>query len=58
LFIIDPDGVLKFAAKYPLEVGRNNREVEKIIRVLKRSRELNDLKEMKRAKELRKYNDS
>jgi peroxiredoxin (alkyl hydroperoxide reductase subunit C) len=57
LFVVDPDGVLKFAATYPLEVGRNTKEVERIIRVLKRSRELSHLKELERAKELSKYNE-
>lgn len=57
LFIVDPDGILKFAATYPLEVGRNTKEVERIIRVLKRSRELSHLKELERAKELSKYNE-
>lgn len=56
LFIIDPDGILKFAATYPLEVGRNTREVERIIKVLRKARELSNLKELERARELSKYN--
>jgi peroxiredoxin (alkyl hydroperoxide reductase subunit C) len=57
LFVVDPDGILKFSAIYPLKVGRSTREVEIIIRVLKRSRELSHLKELERAKELSKYNE-
>ncbi|MGD0329005.1 MAG: redoxin domain-containing protein [Nitrososphaeria archaeon] len=57
LFVIDPDGVLKFAATYPLEVGRSTKEVERIIKVLQRARELGNLTELERAKELSKYNE-
>jgi peroxiredoxin (alkyl hydroperoxide reductase subunit C) len=56
LFIIDPDGILRFAATYPLDVGRNTNEVERIVRVLQRARELSHLKELDRAKELSRYN--
>ena len=55
VFIIDPDGILKFAATYGLDVGRNVKEVERIIKVLQRARELGRLEEMDRAKELSKY---
>jgi len=57
LFIIDPDGVLKFAATYSLEVGRNTKEVERIVRVLKRARGLSRLKGLGRARELSKHNE-
>ena len=55
VFIIDPDGILKFAATYGLDVGRNVKEVERIIKVLQRARELGRLEEVDRAKELSKY---
>jgi hypothetical protein len=57
VFIIDPDGILRFIATYPLEVGRNMKEVERIIRVLQRARELSQLTELDRARELSKYNE-
>ncbi len=57
VFIIDPDGILRFAATYPLEVGRNTKEIERIIKVLQRARELSHLKELDRARELSKYNE-
>jgi peroxiredoxin (alkyl hydroperoxide reductase subunit C) len=57
LFIIDPDGILRFSATYPLDVGRSTREVERIVKVLQRGRELSNLKDLDRARELRKYND-
>jgi peroxiredoxin (alkyl hydroperoxide reductase subunit C) len=57
IFIIDPEGILRFAATYPLEVGRNTKEVERIIKVLQRARELYHLKELDRARELSKYNE-
>jgi peroxiredoxin (alkyl hydroperoxide reductase subunit C) len=56
VFIVDPEGILKFAATYPLDVGRNTNEVERIVRVLQKARELTSLKELERAKELSKYN--
>jgi peroxiredoxin (alkyl hydroperoxide reductase subunit C) len=56
VFIIDPDGVLRFAATYPLDVGRSIEEVERIIRVLQRARELSHLEDLDRARELSKYN--
>jgi peroxiredoxin (alkyl hydroperoxide reductase subunit C) len=56
VFIIDPEGIMKFAATYPLDVGRNTNEVERIVKVLQRARELSSLKELERAKELSKYN--
>jgi peroxiredoxin (alkyl hydroperoxide reductase subunit C) len=55
LFVIDPDGFVRFAATYPLEVGRNTDEVQRIVKVLKRAKELSDLKEIDRARELSKY---
>jgi peroxiredoxin (alkyl hydroperoxide reductase subunit C) len=57
VFIIDPDGILRFSATYPLDVGRSTREVERIIKVLQRGRELSNLKDMDRAGELSKYNE-
>jgi peroxiredoxin (alkyl hydroperoxide reductase subunit C) len=57
VFIIDPDGILRFSATYPLDVGRSTREVERIIKVLQRSRELDNLKDLDRARELSKYNE-
>jgi peroxiredoxin (alkyl hydroperoxide reductase subunit C) len=56
LFVIDPEGILRFAATYPLEVGRNTDEVQRIVKVLKRAKELSDLKEIDRSRELSKYN--
>jgi len=56
LFVIDPEGVLRFAATYPLEVGRSTDEVQRIVKVLKRAKELSDLEELDRARELSKYN--
>ena len=55
VFIIDPDGILKFCATYPLDVGRSAREVERIIRVLQRSRELNRLEDLDRSRGLNIY---
>jgi peroxiredoxin 2/4 len=55
LFVIDPEGIVRFAATYPLEVGRNTDEVQRIVKVLKRAKELSDLKEIDRARELSKY---
>jgi len=56
LFVIDPEGTLRFAATYPLEVGRNTDEVQRIVKVLRRAKELSQLQEIDRAKELSKYN--
>jgi len=42
VFIIDPDGTLRFIAIYPLDVGRSIQEVERIIKILQRVRQLND----------------
>lgn len=42
VFIIDPDGTLRFIAIYPLDVGRSIQEVERIIKSLQRARELTD----------------
>ena len=55
VFIIDPDGILKFAATYGFDVGRNVKEVERIVKVLQRARELSRLEDLERAKELSKY---
>jgi peroxiredoxin (alkyl hydroperoxide reductase subunit C) len=55
VFIIDPEGILKFTAIYGLDVGRNVKEVERIIKVLQRARELGRLEEVDRAKELSKF---
>ena len=57
LFIINPEGILRYAAIYPIEVGRSTKEVERIIKVLQRARELSHIKELDRAKELSKYNE-
>ena len=57
VFVIDPDGILRFSATYPLDVGRSTREVERIIKVLQRGRELSNLKDLDRARELSKYNE-
>ena len=56
VFIIDPDGILKFCATYPLDVGRSATEVERIVKVLQRSRELNRLESLDRSKGLNIYN--
>ena len=56
VFVIDPEGILRFSATYPLDVGRSTKEVERIIKVLQRARELNHLDDLDRARELRKYN--
>jgi alkyl hydroperoxide reductase subunit AhpC len=56
LFVIDPEGIARFAATYPFEVRRNTDEVQRIVKVLKRAKELSDLKETDRARELSKYN--
>lgn len=55
LFIINPQGILRFAAIYPLEVGRSTRETLRIIRILQRAQELRELEEIEQAKELSKY---
>jgi peroxiredoxin (alkyl hydroperoxide reductase subunit C) len=55
VFIIDPDGILKFSATYALDVGRSIKEVERIIKVLQRARELSHLEDLDRARELSKY---
>jgi alkyl hydroperoxide reductase subunit AhpC len=54
LFIIDPDGILKFIANYTLDVGRSIQEVERIVKVLQRARELSHLDALDRARELSK----
>jgi alkyl hydroperoxide reductase subunit AhpC len=56
IFIIDPDGILKFSAIYPLDVGRSVKEVERIIKVLQRARELSHLDDFDRARKLSIYN--
>jgi len=56
VFIIDPDGILKFSATYALDVGRSIKEVERIIKVLQRARELSHLEDLDRAIELSKDN--
>ncbi len=53
--MIDPEGIVRFAVTYPLEVGRNADEVQRIVKALKRAKELSDLKEIDRARELSKY---
>jgi peroxiredoxin (alkyl hydroperoxide reductase subunit C) len=55
VFIIDPDGILKFSAVYALDVGRSVKEVERIIKVLQRARELRHLEDLERASELSRY---
>jgi peroxiredoxin (alkyl hydroperoxide reductase subunit C) len=55
VFIIDPDGILKFSAIYPLDVGRSVKEVERIIKVLQRARELTHLDDFDRARKLSMY---
>ena len=57
VFVIDPDGILRFSATYPLDVGRSTKEVERIIKVLQRAKELNHLKDLDRARELSRYNE-
>jgi peroxiredoxin (alkyl hydroperoxide reductase subunit C) len=57
VFVIDPDGILRFSAVYPMDVGRSTKEVERIIKVLRRARELNHLKDLDRARELSRYNE-
>ena len=42
VFIIDPEGILRFIAVYPLDVGRSVQEVERVVKTLQRVRELND----------------
>lgn len=54
--MIDPGGILRFAATYPLKVGRNTDEVQRIVKVLRRAKEFSDLEEPDRARELSKYN--
>jgi alkyl hydroperoxide reductase subunit AhpC len=58
VFIIDPDGILKLSAIYPLDVGRSVKEVERIIKVLQRARELSHLDDLVRARELSMYETS
>jgi peroxiredoxin (alkyl hydroperoxide reductase subunit C) len=55
IFIIDPEGILKFSATYALDVGRSVKEVERIIKVLQRARELRHLEDLERASELSRY---
>jgi peroxiredoxin (alkyl hydroperoxide reductase subunit C) len=55
IFIVDPDGILKFSATYALDVGRSVKEVERIIKVLQRARELRHLEDLERASELSRY---
>jgi len=55
IFIIDPEGILKFSATYALDVGRSVKEVERIIKVLQRARELRHLEDFERASELSRY---
>jgi peroxiredoxin (alkyl hydroperoxide reductase subunit C) len=57
VFVIDPDGILRFSATYPLDVGRSTKEVERIIKALQRAKELNHLKDLDRARELSRYNE-
>ena len=52
VFIIDPDAILKFSGVYALDVGRSILEVERIIKVLQRSRELSHLADLDREREL------
>ena len=56
VFIIDPDAVLKFSGVYALDVGRSILEVERIIKVLQRARELSHLAELDREKDLARSN--
>ncbi len=55
LFVINPQGILRIAMIYPMEVGRSTKETLRIIRVLQRAQELRELEEMERAKELSKF---
>jgi peroxiredoxin (alkyl hydroperoxide reductase subunit C) len=55
IFIVDPEGILKFSATYALDVGRSVKEVERIIKVLQRARELRHLGDLERASELSRY---
>jgi len=55
VFIIDPDGILKFSATYALDVGRSVMEIVRIVKFLQRARELSSLEEVKHAKQLSKY---
>jgi peroxiredoxin (alkyl hydroperoxide reductase subunit C) len=56
VFIIDPDGILKFSGIYALDVGRSILEVERIVKVLQRARELSHLADLDRARELTRSN--
>jgi peroxiredoxin (alkyl hydroperoxide reductase subunit C) len=56
VFIVDPEGILRFIAIYPLDVGRSIAEIQRVIKVLKRARELNHLEALDRARELPKDN--
>ena len=56
IFIIDPDGILKFSAIYALDVGRSIGEVERIVKTLQRARELSNLADLDRARELSRSN--
>jgi peroxiredoxin (alkyl hydroperoxide reductase subunit C) len=56
VFIIDPDGILKFSGIYALDVGRSTVEVERIVKVLQRARELSHLTDLDRARELTRSN--
>lgn len=56
VFIIDLDGILKFSAIYALDVGRSIGEVERIVKILQRARELSHLADMERARELSRSN--
>jgi peroxiredoxin (alkyl hydroperoxide reductase subunit C) len=50
LFIINPQGILRIAMIYPIEVGRSTKETLRIIRVLQRAEQLREMEEMERAK--------
>jgi peroxiredoxin (alkyl hydroperoxide reductase subunit C) len=52
VFVIDPDGILKFSAIYPMDVGRSIEEVERTVKILQRARELSSLANLDRAREL------
>ena len=58
VFIVDPDGILRFTAIYPLDVGRSIAEIQRVVRILKRARELNHLEALNHARELAKDNSS
>ena len=58
VFIVDPDGILRFAAIYPLDVGRSIAEIQRVVIVLERAREMNHLEALDRARELDKDNSS